>query len=68
MKIRLGTRGSRLALWQANRVAGLVSKAEPGIDVELVVIKTTGDERSEFGDLAPEQVGEFTGEIGRAHV
>ena len=63
MKIRLGTRGSRLALWQANRVVGLVSKAEPGIDVELVVIKTTGDERSEFGDLAPEQVGEFTGEL-----
>lgn len=43
MKVRIGTRGSRLALWQAERVAGLI--AEQGHEAELVVIRTTGDRR-----------------------
>jgi hydroxymethylbilane synthase len=39
--LRLGTRGSRLALWQANAVAeGLQSAGTP---VEIVIIKTGGD-------------------------
>ena len=63
MTIRLGTRGSRLALWQAHRVADLIRKASPGTGVELVIIKTTGDERSEFGEELPEQVGEFSSEL-----
>ncbi|MFM8653259.1 MAG: hydroxymethylbilane synthase, partial [Verrucomicrobiota bacterium] len=63
MKIRLGTRGSRLALWQAHRVADLIRKASPGTGVELVIIKTTGDERSEFGEDLPEEVGEFSSEL-----
>lgn len=63
MKIRLGTRGSRLALWQAHRVADLIRKASPGTGVELVIIKTTGDERSEFGDELPEEIGEFSSEL-----
>ena len=63
MKIRLGTRGSRLALWQAHRVADLIRKASPGTGVELVIIKTTGDERSEFGEDRPEEVGEFSTEL-----
>jgi len=63
MTIRLGTRGSRLALWQAHRVADLIRKASPGTGVELVMIQTTGDERSEFGQELPEQVGEFSSEL-----
>lgn len=63
MKVRLGTRGSRLALWQAHRVADLIRKASPGTGVELVIIKTTGDERSEFGEELLEQVGEFSSEL-----
>jgi len=63
MKIRLGTRGSRLALWQAHRAADLIRKANPGTGVELVIIKTTGDERSEFGEELPEEVGEFSSEL-----
>jgi hydroxymethylbilane synthase len=31
--------------------------------VELIIIKTTGDERSEFGEELPEQVGEFSSEL-----
>ena len=63
MKLYLGTRGSRLALWQAHRVADLIRIASPGTGVELVIVQTTGDERSEFGDELPEQVGEFSSEL-----
>jgi hydroxymethylbilane synthase len=63
MKIRLGTRGSRLALWQAHRVADLIRESSPGTGVELVIIKTTGDERSEFGEELPEVAGEFSSEL-----
>lgn len=52
-----------MALWQAHRVADLISKASPGTGVELVIIKTTGDERSEFGADLPEEVGEFSSEL-----
>jgi hydroxymethylbilane synthase len=39
--LKVGTRGSRLALWQANSVAALLAKA--GTPAEIVVIKTSGD-------------------------
>ncbi|MBI5846220.1 MAG: hydroxymethylbilane synthase [Deltaproteobacteria bacterium] len=41
--VRIGTRGSPLALWQARHVAGLLAGLDPGIETELVVIKTQGD-------------------------
>lgn len=43
MKIRLGTRGSRLALTQTNHVAAQLRAAHPDIEVEVLVIQTTGD-------------------------
>ncbi len=39
----IGTRGSRLALWQAEQVAGRLRVAFPGRSVRLETIKTTGD-------------------------
>jgi hydroxymethylbilane synthase len=42
-KVRIGTRGSQLALWQANRVSELLHAR--GYEPELVVMKTTGDKR-----------------------
>ncbi len=42
--LRLGTRGSPLALWQAHHVAGLLRAAVPGLTVELVEIQTVGDQ------------------------
>jgi hydroxymethylbilane synthase len=42
-KIVIGTRGSRLALWQAEWVKSELEKFHPGITVELNKIKTTGD-------------------------
>jgi len=41
MKLRLGTRGSRLALAQCEEVAAALRAT--GADVEIVVIKTSGD-------------------------
>jgi hydroxymethylbilane synthase len=41
--IRIGTRGSRLALWQAHWVANTLTKLHPQIRTELVVISTRGD-------------------------
>ena len=42
MRIRVATRGSALARWQADSVAGLLTDAAPGIEVEIVVVLTTG--------------------------
>lgn len=41
--LRIGTRGSRLAIVQSEAVASLVRAAQPGLDVELVTIATAGD-------------------------
>ncbi len=41
--VRLGTRGSPLALWQAQHVRGLLARQRPDVRYEIVVIKTTGD-------------------------
>ena len=42
-KIVIGTRGSQLALWQANWVKSTLSKSHPRLAVELLIIKTKGD-------------------------
>lgn len=42
-KISIGTRGSKLALWQAECIKALLMKYHPGLKVHLVKIKTTGD-------------------------
>lgn len=42
-EIVIGTRGSRLALWQANFVAEAISSKNPSYSVSLRKIKTTGD-------------------------
>lgn len=42
-RIRIGTRASRLALWQAEFVATELKKFFPALEVELVKIHTTGD-------------------------
>src|SRR5688572_21666470 len=44
--LRLGTRGSELALFQARAVAGLL-RERAGIACEIVVIRTSGDRLAE---------------------
>jgi len=41
--IKIGTRGSKLALWQANWVKSVLEEKFPQHPVELIVIKTRGD-------------------------
>ena len=41
--IRIGTRGSRLARWQSEWVAERLRRLHPGLEVNLVEIKTLGD-------------------------
>jgi hydroxymethylbilane synthase len=41
--VRLGTRGSRLALAQAHAVRDRLTKSAPALRVEIVVIQTSGD-------------------------
>jgi hydroxymethylbilane synthase len=41
--LRLGTRGSPLALWQARWVAAALHAQHPDVTTEIVVITTTGD-------------------------
>jgi hydroxymethylbilane synthase len=43
MHIKIGTRGSKLALTQANLVADSLKKIDPGITAEICVIRTSGD-------------------------
>ena len=42
-QIRIGTRGSALALWQAERVKTLLTNAHPDYKFEIVKISTSGD-------------------------
>jgi hydroxymethylbilane synthase len=46
MMLRVGTRGSELALFQANAVAAQL-RAKAGIECEIVVIRTSGDRLAE---------------------
>ncbi|HEX6237025.1 MAG TPA: hydroxymethylbilane synthase [Acidimicrobiales bacterium] len=45
--LRVATRGSSLARWQADHVAGLVRAAEPDVEVEIVTIETHADRHLE---------------------
>ena len=42
-KLKVGTRGSRLAVAQTRIMVGALRKANPSIDFELVTISTKGD-------------------------
>lgn len=41
--IRIATRKSELAMWQANHVAGLLRETHPGLEVQLLPMVTKGD-------------------------
>jgi len=60
-KIRIGTRGSRLALWQAEFTKAKLEAI--GVAVELIIIKTKGDKIQHLGFDKLEGKGFFTKEI-----
>jgi hydroxymethylbilane synthase len=65
-RIRIGTRGSNLARWQAEWVAARLRELHPGIEIELVEIKTEGDRDRQTPLAALGGQGVFTKEIQRA--
>jgi hydroxymethylbilane synthase len=60
-KIRIGTRGSKLALWQANYIAGLLNAT--GAGTEIITIETRGDKilNAPFAEIGTK--GLFTEEL-----
>jgi hydroxymethylbilane synthase len=65
-RVRIGTRGSPLARWQAGWVADRLRTLHPGLDVELVEIKTHGDRDRNTPLAQIGGLGLFTKEIQRA--
>ena len=64
--LKIGTRGSHLARWQANWVADQLRQVHPGLTVELVEIKTRGDRDRNSPLSLIGGSGLFTKEIQRA--
>jgi hydroxymethylbilane synthase len=65
-RLRIGTRASALALWQAEYVAGRLRAIHPGLEVELIKISTKGDK---ITDTALSRIGGkglFTKELEQA--
>src|SRR6266853_6656109 len=63
-RLRIGSRGSQLALWQANHVASLLREKRHTVEIE--VIKTTGDKVTEVALAKVGTKGMFTKEIEEA--
>jgi len=64
MKLVIGTRGSQLALWQANWVKGQLRSA--GHEIEIRIIKTTGDKLEQIPLTSAGTKGLFIKEIEEA--
>ncbi|MFB3814067.1 MAG: hydroxymethylbilane synthase [Terriglobales bacterium] len=62
--LRIGSRGSQLALWQANHISALLRKR--GHEVEIEIIKTTGDKITDVALAKVGTKGMFTKEIEEA--
>jgi len=62
--LRIGSRGSQLALWQANHISMLLRAR--GHDVEIEIIHTTGDKITEVALAKVGTKGMFTKEIEEA--
>lgn len=65
MLIKVGTRGSDLALTQTGLVVDALKESNPGTDFEILVIKTTGD-KDQRQNLAALGVGVFVRELESA--
>ena len=63
-KLTIATRGSKLALWQANYVADLLKERQ--VDSEQMIVKTEGDRVQNLGFDKLEGKGFFTKEIEEA--
>lgn len=66
-RLRLATRGSRLARVQTDLVAAALKQHYPGLEIDVVVVTTTGDkDQRPFAQIGGK--GLFTSEVERAVV
>ena len=63
-QLRIGSRGSQLALWQAHHISGLLQERGHYVDIEI--IKTTGDKITDVALAKVGTKGMFTKEIEEA--
>ncbi len=64
--IKIGTRGSKLALWQAEQVKKVISVTFPDLSIEIITMNTLGDK---ILDVSLSKIGDkglFTKEIEQA--
>jgi len=66
--IRIGTRGSALALWQTRYIAARLGVLAQGLQVEVVEIVSTGDRITDVPLSSVEGTGFFTATLERALV
>lgn len=74
--IVIGTRGSKLALWQANHIRGQLQTHFPDLEVHIEIIKTTGDrlqavaaaDVSSYASAGISAKGAFSKEIDQAQL
>lgn len=64
--LRIGSRGSRLALWQADLVKKRLEEGHPGLHVEIRILHTTGDRITDVPLARIGDKGLFTKELDRA--
>jgi hydroxymethylbilane synthase len=64
--LRVATRGSALARWQAQHVAALLRAAHPGLEVTEVIVETAGDRNRDVPIAAIGGRGVFTKEVQAA--
>lgn len=66
-KLRIGTRGSPLALAQTKQIFAALEKARPNLDLEIKIISTTGDDWSAQNEpTLPVDKGMFIKELEEA--
>ncbi len=68
MRLRIGTRGSALALWQSRHVAARLSSEHRELDVQLVEITSAGDRFTDLPLSHVEGTGFFTAALEQSLV
>lgn len=61
--LTIGTRGDRLSIWQANHIKQLLKEHYSDLNVKLKIIKTRGDQMSEYPFTNMDRKGLYTAEL-----
>lgn len=61
--LTIGTRGDRLSIWQANHIKQLLKEHYSDLNIKLKIIKTRGDQMSEYPFTNMDRKGLYTAEL-----